>query len=429
MLLKTKFFVVTTICYFLALIILLLASLESYYSLQGAVRYAFLNIELICFLLITLFFIAINVICYLLLQTPSKEEKGDDSNVLLIDHQRLFHILNVFDEAIIVFDFDGNIVIWNKMAELLLEVKFEESQKDLLNYTSVQNHTIIKKALFLIHKALDAGCVLKDTVDVDQKKQMALTASPIMSPPRILLIMQDISNNNKISQMGKDFIANASHELRTPVTIIKGFAETLKDLPTVSESMLEDITDKIIRSCERMNALVKNLLLLADLDHSKKFSFRPCDLASLIESCSYSILAIHPEVCIETLQNEDEILIEADPDLFEQAIMNLFENAIRYSLKPAHITVTIKREEAKVTLTIQDRGIGIEQDDLNHIFDRFYRVNKDRSRKLGGTGLGLSIVHSIIEKHHGEICVTSKKNHGTAFIMTFLAYTTHLAPI
>ncbi|MBP9841239.1 MAG: ATP-binding protein [Simkaniaceae bacterium] len=219
--------------------------------------------------------------------------------------------------------------------------------------------------------------------------------------------------------MGKEFIANASHELRTPITIIKGFAEMLQDLPEVSELMLADITEKIIRNCHRMNHLVKGLLTLADLDNLTESKAHVCDLVSMIDRCGYNLLAVYPESHLETFLPKGEVLIQADGNLVELAIMNLLENGVKYSNGPANLTVTIEAKKESVKMTIADQGIGIPEEDLPHIFERFFTVNKAHSRKLGGAGLGLSIVKAIVQKNGGTISVASRLGEGTTFTLTF----------
>lgn len=220
-------------------------------------------------------------------------------------------------------------------------------------------------------------------------------------------------------EIGKEFIANASHELRTPVTIIKGFAETLRDIPEMSEEMFDSILEKILRNCERMESLVKNLLLLADLDHLGDIKKDSCSLSLIVEHCSYQILSVFPDAYIETLQNKDEITIQGSNDLLDLAIMNLLQNGVKYSKENPHITVTIEDQEEKVLFSIEDRGMGIASENIPHIFDRFYTVNKSHARKLGGAGLGLSMVKIILEKHGAKIKVKSELGKGTKFTIEF----------
>lgn len=230
---------------------------------------------------------------------------------------------------------------------------------------------------------------------------------------KVMLILQSKQS------LGKDFIANASHELRTPITIIRGFAETMQDLQVISEAMLEDITEKIIRNCHRMNGLVKNLLILADLDHIPESNRKACDLVQLVEVCSHAILSIHPMAQIETLMERERMEVFADPDLLELAFMNLMENGVKYSEGAARLTVKMEQKGKQMVVSFSDQGVGIPEEDVGHIFRRFYTVNKSHSRKLGGAGLGLSIVQSIVEKHEGSISVTSKLGKGTTFTLIF----------
>ena len=215
--------------------------------------------------------------------------------------------------------------------------------------------------------------------------------------------------------MGKDFVANASHELRTPITIIRGFAETLQDLPEISQEMLADITEKIVRNCQRMDTLVKNLLTLADIENIPETRFKPCNLSALIDNCIHLLLSIYPDAQIHIEKNREEIFVSADSDLLELALMNLFDNAAKYSRPPAEISISLHQEGDEVKISISDRGIGIPEADLEHIFERFYTVNKAHSRRLGGAGLGLSIVKNIIDKHDGSITAESVLGKGTTF--------------
>ncbi|MCB1084704.1 MAG: GHKL domain-containing protein, partial [Chlamydiia bacterium] len=242
----------------------------------------------------------------------------------------------------------------------------------------------------------------------------------IIEPKKVLMMtLLDRSGQYQKEQLGKDFVANASHELRTPITIIKGFAETIYDLPTISEAMLTDFSEKIVRNCERMDNLVKNLLTLADLDYLPKARLQECDLVGMIDNCSHSLLSLYPDVELESLHNSEYILVNGDPDLLELAIMNLLENGVKYSSEVPKIQVTIEEHGEEVCLTIADQGIGIPCDDLDHIFERFYTVNKAHSRRLGGAGLGLSIVKTIASKHEATVCVESKEGEGTAFTLCF----------
>jgi len=276
---------------------------------------------------------------------------------------------------------------------------------------------LLRKCASLLRICQEHDTIITDSIAVEdvQKVYLDLIAAPKPLRSGAIIVLQDKSSHHKVIEMGKDFVANASHELRTPITVIRGFAETLQDLPDITPDMLANITEKIVRSCQRMDTLVKNLLLLADIENVPETRFQECDIPSLVESCRHMVCTVYPDAEIEIVKIGDKLLARADPDLFELAVMNLLDNAAKYSNPPAKIKVTVSEKEDEIEIQIQDKGIGIPEKDLDHIFDRFYTVDKARSRKLGGAGLGLSIVRTIVEKHDGTIAVVSTVGVGTAF--------------
>ena len=219
--------------------------------------------------------------------------------------------------------------------------------------------------------------------------------------------------------MGKDFVANASHELRTPITIIKGYAETLHDHPDLGREKYVEITEKIGRNCIRMENLVKSLLTLTDIENISEDRFIETDLTILVENCRHTVRSVYSDANVTIDAPQKRILISADSGLLELALVNLLDNAAKYSEPPAQITIKIAPNlEGEVVVTISDQGRGIPEEDLEHIFQRFYRVDKTHSRRLGGAGLGLSIVRTIIAKHGGKIEAESKVGEGTTFTIT-----------
>lgn len=234
-----------------------------------------------------------------------------------------------------------------------------------------------------------------------------------------ILVLQDKTSLHKIVEQGRDFIANASHELKTPITIIRGFAETLNEHPELTREISKQITQKIVGNCFRMDTLVRNLLTLAALDEGIPASrLKECDLFDLAERARLTVLNVHPSAQI-TIEEKGEPKLQGDNDLLFQAILNLMDNAAKYSKPPAKITILAERTPSTVQWIIRDQGIGIPQEELDRIFERFYAVDKSHSRNLGGSGLGLSIVESIIEKHKGHIEVESEVGVGTTFKVIF----------
>lgn len=245
--------------------------------------------------------------------------------------------------------------------------------------------------------------------------QLDLAAAPIKAMQGSVLVLQDKTAHYKMLRMQKDFVANASHELRTPITIIRGFAETLHDNPQMKQETMLMATSKIVRNCERMSHLIKDLLLLSDIEHLQESQLEKTDFYSLLHSCKTMLLDAHPQVVVQEEYEEGLAPIKVDKNLLELALMNLLENGVKYSRDTPTISLSLRKSKDKYLISIADKGMGIPKEDLEHIFDRFYTVDKAHSRKMGGAGLGLSLVKTIVDKHYGKIFVESELGQGTVF--------------
>lgn len=367
------------------------------------------------------------LLCYLVsLLKGYKEMSGRatlfaKSSEVLREEKRT--LLENLDEGVITIDGRGRISYINIKAEGLLHVVSDNLLgHDFLEISLTKEGRLFVEAQKIVALSYEKKERVHSSLSVCEREKiyLNLVAIPFGNAKGAVLLIQDRSHQQKILDMGKEFIANASHELRTPVTIIRGFAETLHDLEEVSSEMYESILEKIIRNCERMEMLVKNLLMISGLDSMTKSNMRPCDLIPIIEESCQQCITAFPEIKIEQLTNADEIQILGDVGLLELAIFNILKNAVRYSTPPAHIIIKITATNHDVRVAIQDKGIGIAAEDLERIFDRFYTVDKARTRKLGGTGLGLSIVKVIIEKHDGQVFATSELGKGSTFHLKFM---------
>ena len=186
-------------------------------------------------------------------------------------------------------------------------------------------------------------------------------------------------------EMRQNFIANASHELKTPLTVIRGFAETLHDHPDLPQEIVLDVTAKIVNNCKKMTSLIKDLLILSDIENMTETNLIECDLEDLIFTCQEHVLEAHSkaQIEVENLANEP-VYCTADPRLLTMAFNNVLENAVKYSKEPAKVHVTIDRSDEKVMVAIRDEGIGIPPAHLENIFQRFYSVDREHSHKMGG---------------------------------------------
>lgn len=326
-------------------------------------------------------------------------------------------VLESLVEGVIAINHQQTITYANGMALSLLGFTREEIVGQPI--TIISQHDCLN----LIRECQQLQQMLTNTAQIKRdgsKIFLDIVAIPKENNSGAVLVMEDKSAHYKLLEMRKDFIANASHELKTPITIIRGFAETLHDHPDIAKETYVMITEKILHNCKRMSTLVKDLLVLTDIENIPHSRLIECDLYEIVLSCKQMIQDLHPNANIVFNKSVNgDFLFTADPSLIELAVINLLENAAKYSKPPAQITITIDDLGDKIKLVIADRGIGIPKADLEHIFQRFYTVNKAHSRKLGGSGLGLSIVETIVQKHHGKISVESEIDYGTSFTLVF----------
>lgn len=321
-------------------------------------------------------------------------------------------VLESLLEGVIAVDNDMKVIFVNTMALRLLDLQLEDV-KDKIFTSQIQ-----KECYMLLHECQKQGKILTDATLIKRrgdKIYLDLVAAPKTEKAGAILVLQDKTAHYKISEMRKDFVANASHELKTPITIISGFAETLHDNPDLPKETYVEITAKIMRNCKKMDALIKDLLILTDIEHIPESRLIECDLYDLALSCAETIRDAHPDATIEIKKLKDvDFHMLADPNLMELAISNLMENAAKYSIPPAHITVTLDIED-EITIAVADKGIGIPREEIEKVFQRFYRVEKPQGKKVRGSGLGLSIVETIISKHSGRVTVESEVGQGSTF--------------
>ena len=324
------------------------------------------------------------------------------------------------DEGLAYIDENYELISFNSKFFKILRAEIP-SARIVLNELNSFHEGMIKECVALIDKAKKQTEPAQETFFFKKDEvsfAIGMKATRICSA-QVLLILQDKDQEKREFSLGKEFIANASHELRTPITIIKGFIETLRDLPEVSDAMLEDIFEKILRNCARMEEMVKNLLILTDLDHLFAIQRKEIDLLSLIDNLKHNLLQLYPHVAIEVRSSEKELSAKIDLSLIELAIMNVLQNAVKYSKEDPKIILELLKQEGEIIVSVIDSGIGIPKEKLPYIFERFYSVDKARCRKLGGAGLGLSIVKKIVEKHEGTISVENNPQGGTIFRLHF----------
>jgi signal transduction histidine kinase len=219
-------------------------------------------------------------------------------------------------------------------------------------------------------------------------------------------------------QAQRQFIEDASHELKTPLAIIQTNLDAAKLDKKITKSEASGLIETAQRSGEFMNKLIEDLLLLAVLENN--IDLRKSDIAGIIGDAISSIQTVAKEknISVKLSKPKKKIESKVNETLLQRAISNLIENAVKYSPKQTETRIRLTEKEGNIEIQISDQGPGIAKKEQKKIFERFYRVDKSRSRKTGGTGLGLSIVKKIIEAHNGQIAVQSSKKKGTSFIIT-----------
>lgn len=257
-----------------------------------------------------------------------------------------------------------------------------------------------------------------------EKKLLQIHLSPIQIDKNtygILMVFHDITELRKLENTRKEFVANVSHELRTPLASIKGYVETLLGNNALRYEDTQEFLAIIMKHTRRLDNLIKDILELSRLDsHDLKIELHALD----IHPCIKNIFSQYQEHCAGKNQTFELDMphhipaVETNEYLLRQLLTNLLDNAIKYTPKNGKIGLKVEPINKSVRFEVSDTGIGIPQEHIPRIFERFYRVDPARSREMGGTGLGLSIVKHIVGLHHGQIKVESKVGSGSRFLIT-----------
>jgi two-component system phosphate regulon sensor histidine kinase PhoR len=250
-----------------------------------------------------------------------------------------------------------------------------------------------------------------------------INAAPIFDKDMVrgcLVVIHDITQIRHLETMRQDFIANVSHELKTPLTSIKGFVETLLGGALKDKENSRHFLEIIQSHTERLNNLVNDLLSLSYLESREiQLDLEVFNLKDLVDEVmsGFAVRLKNRSIAVRNDLSGD-LSVKADKEKIEQTITNLIDNAVKFNKEKGHLKIYAKEEDNEVKIIIEDSGAGIPTKDIPRIFERFYRVDKTRSRELGGTGLGLSIVKHIVELHSGKVGVESTEGLGSKFWFT-----------
>ena len=239
----------------------------------------------------------------------------------------------------------------------------------------------------------------------------------------IVIVLQDITKHRKLDNMRKEFVANVSHEIRTPLTTIKSYTETLLHGAMENKEIAEEFLSIIDAEADRITLLTKDLLELSKFDNRQMaMEFEPINLITVLEQSiqQNALLAEKKQQRILWDDHYTDLWILGDAARINQVFNNIINNSIKYSPEGSDVSIYAEKTEHYYRFYIQDSGVGIPKEELSRIFERFYRVDKARSRAMGGTGLGLAIVKEIMEAHNGKITATSEPGKGTTMLLRFV---------
>ena len=339
------------------------------------------------------------------------------------DRTRLTAILTGMVEGVLVLDRQGHILLTNTAMERMFGLTPGEINGR--PFIEVLRHHRLNE---FIQRTLETGANRTDEITMlfPDERIFAVQASTVrrfsgQSRLGAVFVFHDVTTLKHLEQVRKDFVANVSHELRTPLTSIKGYIEALLDGAKDDPQQCTTFLHILEKHTNRLNDIISDLLALSQIE-SRQYQWKKeeVNVSDLLEKAS-SVLRPLAEKKNQTLiitHTENLEPLIGDFEKLALVVINLLDNAIKYTPEGGKITLQADQSSDGIEITVSDTGLGIPQKDLSRIFERFYRVDRARSRELGGTGLGLSIVKHIVEAHGGTIAVKSHLEKGTTFIVT-----------
>lgn len=356
------------------------------------------------------------------------------TDTISADRNKLSAILSGMAEGVIAISRDERVIHLNAVAGKLLGVSPKESlEKPIWQVGHIREVSEILSAA-LRDETGDQRNLQLATLQKDQFIEMQ--ASPLHDGQGKLVgavaVLQDVSEIHRLEGVRREFVANASHELKTPITAIRGLVETLIDDKTLPSPKRERFLGKIRDQSIRLSSLVTDLLTLSRLEsESRELEGVPFDLREVLLELSKTFASTGEErgIAVEIQAPDAPIEVRGDEEALCQLVSNLLDNALKYTPRGGEVRARLLSQDNEAVIEVQDTGIGIEPKDQDRIFERFYRVDKARSRELGGTGLGLSIVKHTALMHGGRVTVDSAPGTGSTFRIYLPLASTGLSPI
>ena len=324
-------------------------------------------------------------------------------------------------EGVMVVDEKGQVLLVNKaLCEFFCIKDGFTGKKPLEVVRSVELQGLVDRAL----ERTENVERYELNLPVPEEKILHIHATPVTRENKTegaVLVFHDITELRRLERMRRDFVSNVSHELRTPLTSIKGYSETLLDGALEDTENARDFIQIINNESERLSHMVNDILDLSRIESEDvAYEIKAVNLLEVSARVIHGLKqkAECKEIYVSNNIKQNIPKVKADENLIAQVFVNLIDNAIKYTLLGGKVIIDAVEDENDVMVSISDTGIGIPDEDIARVFERFYRVDKARSRKFGGTGLGLAIVKHIIQRHEGIVSVSSRINEGTVFTFT-----------
>ena len=337
------------------------------------------------------------------------------------EKSKLETILKYMADGLIAVDIDGNIIHANSAAMTMLKFTIEEAENLGFDRIMSKYSNALTLKEIKLHSAKLEGSENFEHEGSIFYARYAKFSNENNENVGIIMVIQDITERQKLENMQKEFVANVSHELKTPLTTIKSYVETLIDGEIENKETAVKFLTVVDEETDRMNRLVSDLLQLSRLDYNReKWNKRENDIILIIKNVITKIeftASVKKQTIIFDVDSELKLKVFSDKDKIEQVIINILSNAIKYTDVGGIIQISAEQVKKKAIISIADNGLGIPTDEQSMVFERFYRVDKARSRAMGGTGLGLSIAKQIIEEHKGTIHIVSEEGDGTKVII------------
>lgn len=325
------------------------------------------------------------------------------------DNKKLDYILNNVSDGIVVITADGNIEVMNDNAKLVFGVKNDAISS---NYTVLSaNEKFISAVSDAVNERINK--VFEFTTAAHG---VYLTSIRCLDGGMTIIVLSDITAVKHGEEIRSEFFANASHELKTPLTAIKGFNDVIG--MKSKDGDIKTLSAKIDKEVNRVVSLIDDMLNLSKLETTNTPIVEKVDLIAVAREAEESISALARDKNVN-IEISGEGTVEMEKDHAYELVKNLMENAVRYNEDGGHVFVSVDEKTDKVTLKVKDDGIGIDEENQSRIFERFYRVNKSRSRETGGTGLGLSIVKHVAELYGAKLTLSSTLGAGTEITVSF----------